>query len=366
MINKRASHLDNPITHQYIKHPLTTLTQFNRNPRPWHMPLFVAFAISFPVMVGAYLGDLRMGLLASLGAMVILNLPYTGSLLSRMTTVLACSFGMVACFAVGLVAHNVPILTIPLMFFVTFWCTLFSRYYKLPPPAGLFIIMASAIALFMPAPVSQIPQLIGVVALGALFAGMVACFYALLLIYNKPVLPVNTPMPVREILGDTLIVSAFIALSLLLALWLEMPKPYWVPMSCYVIMQGMNFQSMWIKQIHRIVGTAIGMLLAWLLLSVHLSDMGVALGIFGMMFCIETFVVRHYGVAVIFITPLTIFLAEYSAVQPTAISEIIVTRFWDTVLGCLMGVLGGIVILSPMVRQKLQVIVDKIVAKLPI
>ncbi len=226
--------------------------------------------------------------------------------------------------------------------------------------------MASAIALFMPAPVSQIPQLIGVVALGALFAGMVACFYALLLIYNKPVLPVNTPMPVREILGDTLIVSAFIALSLLLALWLEMPKPYWVPMSCYVIMQGMNFQSIWIKQIHRIVGTAIGMLLAWLLLSVHLSDMGVALGIFGMMFCIETFVVRHYGVAVIFITPLTIFLAEYSAVQPTAISEIIVTRFWDTVLGCLMGVLGGIVILSPIVRQKLQVIVDKVVAKLPI
>ena len=83
-------------------------------------------------------------------------------------------------------------------------------------------------------------------------------------------------------------------------------------------------------------------------------------------FCIETFVVRHYGVAVIFITPLTIFLAEYSAVQPTAISEIIVTRFWDTVLGCLMGVLGGIVILSPIVRQKLQVSVDKIVAKLPI
>ena len=91
MINKRVFHLDNPITHQYIKHPLTTLTQFNRNPRPWHMPLFVAFAISFPVMIGAYLSDLRMGLLASLGAMVILNLPYTGSLLSRMTTVLACS-----------------------------------------------------------------------------------------------------------------------------------------------------------------------------------------------------------------------------------------------------------------------------------
>lgn len=330
------------------------------------MPLFAAIAISCPVMLGAYLGAFPMGLLASLGAMVILNLPYTGSLLFRMTTVLACSFGIVASFAIGLVAHSLPVLTIPLMFFVTFWITLFSRYYKLPPPAGLFIIMASAIALFMPATLVQIPQLIGVVALGALFAGMVACFYSLLLMVNQPVLPVPSPVPVREILGDTLIVSVVIALSLFAALLLHMPKPYWVPMSCYVVMQGMNFQSIWDKQVHRIVGTVMGMLLAWLLLSLQLSAMGVAVCMFGMMFCIETLVVRHYAAAVIFITPLTIFLAEYSAAQPSPINAMIAARFWDTLLGCMIGVLGGMVILSPSVRKKLQGLVDSIVAKLPV
>lgn len=355
-----------PISHHYIKQPLASLTTFKRNPRPWHMPLFAAIAISFPVMVGAYLGDLPMGLLASLGAMVILNLPYVGSLLFRMTAVLACSFGMVASFAVGLVAHSLPVLTIPLVLCVSFWITLFSRYYKLLPPAGLFIIMSSAIALFMPIKTAQIPQLIGVVALGSLFAGMVAFLYSLLLIYNKPVPPVPAPAPVHEILGDTFIVSVFIALSLLVAMLLNMPKPYWVPMSCYVIIQGMNFQSIWIKHIHRIVGTAIGMLLAWLLFSLHLSDMGVALCMFGMIFCIETFVVRNYAAAVIFVTPLTIFLAEYSAVHPSAIDDIVITRFWDTVLGCTIGVLGGSVILSPVVRAKVQVIVDKVVAKFPV
>lgn len=121
--------LNHAVLHQYIKQPTTSLATFNRNPRPWHMPLVAAIAVSFPVLVGAYLHNLAMGLLASLGSMVILNLPYAGGLLFRMTAVLACSFGMVACFAVGLIAHRVPILTVPLMMFITFWITLFSRFF---------------------------------------------------------------------------------------------------------------------------------------------------------------------------------------------------------------------------------------------
>ncbi len=356
--------LNHAVLHQYIKQPTTSLATFNRNPRPWHMPLVAAIAVSFPVLVGAYLHNLAMGLLASLGSMVILNLPYAGGLLFRMTAVLACSFGMVACFAVGLIAHRVPILTVPLMMFITFWITLFSRYYKLSPPGGLFIIMAAAIALFMPASFSQIPDFIGLVALGALFSGIVACFYSLILVYGNTVAPVPEVMPVQDVLADSAIVSIFVALSLMVALVFEMPKPYWVPMSCYVIMLGMNFQSIWTKLVHRLVGTGVGILLAWLLLLLSPDAIGVAMIIFAVMFCIETLIVRHYGAAVVFITPLTIFLAEYSAAQPSPINEIIATRFWDTAAGCLMGILGGLVILSPAIKQKSQMVVNKVLNKL--
>lgn len=358
--------METNLSHDLIKTPIVSFAQFNRNPRPWHMPLIAAVAISFPVFVGVYFGNLAMGLLASLGAMVVLNLPYVGSLLYRMTAVLACSFGMVACFSVGLIAHIVPSLTIPLILFITFWVTLFSRCYRLSPPAGLFIIMASAIALFMPVSLPQIPQLIGVVTLGALFSGMVTCVYSHILLWNSSAKAVNPVADMHDVLADTLIVSVFVALSLWIAMVLDMPKPYWVPMSCLVVIQGMNFQSIWIKQFHRILGTVIGMGVAWLLLSLHPQGYGVALAIFAMMFCIETLVVRHYGMAVVFITPLTIFLAEYSTPNPSPISEIIATRLCDTVLGCLIGVLGGLVILSPTIKQKLQIVVDKVLARIEV
>lgn len=84
-------------------------------------------------------------------------------------------------------------------------------------------------------------------------------------------------MPVQDVLADSAIVSIFVALSLMVALVFEMPKPYWVPMSCYVIMLGMNFQSIWTKLSHRLVGTGVGILLAWLLLLLSPDAIGVAM-----------------------------------------------------------------------------------------
>ncbi len=40
---------------------------------------------------------------------------------------------------------------------------------------------------------------------------------------------------------------------------------------------------------------------------------GVAVAILLLMLCIEALVDRHYGLAVIFVTPLTIFIAEYGS-----------------------------------------------------
>ena len=69
----------------YVKHlatgELSHLLTVNQSRRPWHMPIIAAIAISFPVFVGAYFGALSSGIKASLGAMVILNLPLVGSLL---------------------------------------------------------------------------------------------------------------------------------------------------------------------------------------------------------------------------------------------------------------------------------------------
>jgi uncharacterized membrane protein YccC len=62
-------------------------------------------------------------------------------------------------------------------------------------------------------------------------------------------------------------------------------------------------------------------------------------------------VVRHYAFAAIFITPMTILLAEAATLGHGSPSALIQARFLDTVLGCFVGLVGGICLHSPRFRD---------------
>lgn len=118
----------------------------------------------------------------------------------------------------------------------------------------------------------------------------------------------------------------------------------------------MHLRTMWIKQLHRLLGTIVGMAVAGWMLSWGLSQWGVAASILAMMLLIESLVDRHYGLAVIFITPLTIFIAEYgsaSMVAPIA-EEVMRARMLDTALGCVAGLGGGLAMHSMRLRRPLR------------
>ena len=75
------------------------------------------------------------------------------------------------------------------------------------------------------------------------------------------------------------------------------------------------------------------------------------------MLCIESLVDRHYGLAVIFITPLTVFIAEYGSGLPPSqqlYQEVIQARMLDTALGCIIGLIGGIAMHSAKLRAPLH------------
>ncbi len=345
----------------YVKHlatgELSHLLTVNQSRRPWHMPIIAAIAISFPVFVGAYFGALSSGIKASLGAMVILNLPLVGSLPYRLVTVMTWGFAMSLCFALGLVAQQLPFLRLPVFALVAFAVIVLGRYYRQPPPAGLFVMMAGAIALFIPMPLVQVLPATGLVMLGSGFAMVMALLYSLFLLATRP----SAPAPIYTYEPDTIIesmiVTGFVSLALLTALVLELSYPYWVAVSCFIIIQGIHLRTMWIKQIHRLLGTLIGVGLAGWMLSWGLPMWGVAVTILAMMLCIESLVDRHYGLAVIFITPLTIFIAEYGSGLPLApqlYQEVMRARLLDTALGCLIGLSGGLVMHSPTLRAPLR------------
>ncbi|CAN6959412.1 MULTISPECIES: FUSC family protein [Psychrobacter] len=344
---------------------LAHLLTINRSKRPWHMPIIAAIAISFPVFVGAYFDALSSGIKASLGAMIILNLPLSGTLPYRLVTVMAWGFAMVLSFALGLIAQQIPVLRLPIFALLAFAIIILGRYYRQPPPAGLFVMMAGAIALFIPVPLAQVLSATGLVMLGSGISMLLALLYSLFLLATRPIVPAPIYIYEPDMISDSLIVAGFVSLALAIAILLEMPYPYWAAISCFIIIQGMQLRTMWIKQVHRLLGTLVGMAVAGWMLSWGLSIWGVAIAVLMMMLCIESLVDRHYGLAVIFITPLTIFIAEYgsvSLVQPVA-EEVIRVRMLDTTIGCVVGLSGGLAIHSNRLRVPLRQIENWMLAR---
>ncbi|MGI9339336.1 MAG: FUSC family protein, partial [Psychrobacter sp.] len=240
---------------------------------------------------------------------------------------------------------------------VAFAIVFFGRYYNQPPPAGLFVMMSTAIALFIPVPLTHIVAATGLVMLGSGFALIMALLYSLFLLATRKRtnLPAQSYQP--ETISESIMVAGFVSLALSIALVLAMPYPYWAAVSCFIIIQGIHLRTMWIKQFHRLLGTLIGMGVAAWMLSWQLTLWQVAAVILVLMLCIESLVDRHYGLAVIFITPLTVFIAEYGSGLPPSqqlYQEVIQARMLDTALGCIIGLIGGMAMQSAKLRAPLH------------
>ncbi len=321
---------------------LAHLTLVQSSDRRWHMPLAAALASGVPLLIGAWLDQLAWGLTASLGGTIFLYLPTT-TMHHRMVWLMACSFGMAACYALGLAGHLYPAATIVLLTLIASLVTMVCRLYCVGPPGSLFFIMVAAIGAYSPIPVQALPQQLGLLTLGCLLACLIAFAYSL---YSVR-LQAPSPAPGLSLRGpefvvlESLLIGAFVGLSLALAQALNMERPYWVPVSCLAVIQGASLRAVWVKQVHRLVGTALGLLLAWALLSLPQDKWLIAGMVMLLTVIVESLVVRHYGLAVIFITPLTLFLAESAQPGLLVPDRLMMARFVDTLLGCLVGLAGA-------------------------
>jgi uncharacterized membrane protein YccC len=134
-----------------------------------------------------------------------------------------------------------------------------------------------------------------------------------------------------------------------------------VPVSCLAVIQGVSIRAAWNRQLHRILGTSLGLILTWALVEVTTGRWAIAGAIVLLTFVIETAVVRHYGFAVIFITPLTILLAEAATLGQGSPASLVEARFLDTIIGAMIGFAGAACLHNPTVRQSLGALLRRIV-----
>jgi hypothetical protein len=330
---------------------LVQLMTIRASDRVWQMPFAAALASGLPLLIGAYFDHMDYGLVSSLGGLVFLYLPST-PLYHRMVSVMACAFGMAACYTLGLMSHLFPPLMVPVLTFIAILVTMVCRFYDIGPPSSLFFIMAASIGAYSPVALLQLPLMVGLFTMGCLLACLIGFFYSLYMLRShapREIAPL--PPPTFDfVVFDAVVIGAFVGISLAAAQALHLQKGYWVPVSCLAVIQGASMRAVWNKQLQRVLGTSIGLLVSWGLLLLQLDKWSISLAMMAMTFVIELTVVRHYAFAAVFITPLTILLAEAATLGHGSASALIQARFFDTVLGCLIGLVGGFCLHSPRFR----------------
>lgn len=313
--------------------------------RPWMVPASAALAIGLPLLAGAAAGRLDWGLVASLGGLVILYLPAT-VLWHRLIVVGGCAVAFTTCYGLGWLSQFTPALTIATLSLLTFGITILGRYFGVGPPGPLFFVMVAAIGANTPVPQEIFLPRLWLVAAGSLGAWLIALSYSVYALRRR----VPRPLPERPadvanyVFVDSAVIALAVGASLAFADLLQLEKPYWVPVSCVAVLQGANLRAVWNRQVHRVVGTSLGLLLAWGFLALPLGPWSLSLILMLLTFAIETAIVRHYAFAVTFVTPLALLLAEAATQGNVPASSLLRARFVDTIVGCLVGFLGGFVL----------------------
>ena len=197
--------------------------------RRWQMPFAAALASGLPLLVGSAFGHLDYGLVSSLGGMVFLYLGNT-PLHHRMVVLMAAAFALTACYALGLASQFLPMMRIPALIFATVLVSMACRYFQLGPPGSLFFVMAASIGAYTPiSPPDLLPQRVGLLFLGTLLACLVAFGYSVYCLRQKAV-PPAPPLPRPSfdfVVFDSLVIGAFVGISLGLAQALQLERPYW-------------------------------------------------------------------------------------------------------------------------------------------
>lgn len=122
----------------------------------------------------------------------------------------------------------------------------------------------------------------------------------------------------------------------------DFTRSYWIPLSCVAVMSGASMVATFHRALQRSIGTIIGILIASCILYFKPSGYPIALFILLFTATIELFIVKNYGLAVIFITPNALLLAETITGGEFSFFHFSSARIIDVAIGSAIGLIGVI------------------------
>lgn len=145
------------------------------------------------------------------------------------------------------------------------------------------------------------------------------------------------PIEVRRLV--TLAARYFIATAVAgtIATGLHIGHSYWAMLSAAVVMAGLTRWNQVVRGAHRIIGTFIGLGVYAVLSLLSLGEWQTVAVLLVLEFLTELLVIRHYGIAMIFITPMALLMTTFGLQVNT--TALVADRAVETVVGVAVGVL---------------------------
>lgn len=304
------------------------------------------------LFIGYFSGNMQVGTFWALGAFAFLYyLPIpTKFLIQRVARVGIC---IILGFFLGAVSTFVPWMIPVTISLISLFGFIIFRIIDAPKPGAFFVIMVSSMATGTSLDLAGILNATSYVAYGVIAAIISAVTVGML--HRRligEIKPYN-PIPFREKFNYTLknepklFISSIhhagiIFFATYIGMSLGLGNPYWVTISCAAVLQGKELIVIFQRNVQRIIGGTVGLLLGIILFSLNLSVLSTIIIITVLNLFVEYCMVRNYGLANFFTNPLSLLLASLSS--GAFVNDLVSYRFSGLVLGSLIAFIGAAII----------------------
>lgn len=337
---------------RFLKKEFPKFFRLKPSNRSWHIPVLAGLAVGIPLLTGYYFNDIQSALTASLAGLVILYIPAKGNIMEIMVSMFVCCFGMIFAHSLGVVLSFNDWIG-PLVFGVFSMIAYYvSRYFNLKPPGSFFFIMIAAMAIGLPHHFEDIPRSIGLFTIGTLNAVALTFTYSIIFLRKTKNTANTSSIKINHYvnLTESAIVGVFMMLSIFLGKISNLDYPYWIPISCLAVLQGVNTYHIWKRGLHRILGTITGLFIAWGIFTFVKDPLGICICIIALQIMVELLIVRHYALAVVFLTPMGILLAETGSPKALDPNDLLKMRLIEILIGSILGGIGGYFLYNERIR----------------
>lgn len=309
-------------------------------------------SVALPMLIGLWSGNMKFGTLGALGAFAFLS--YTPLHIPKLAKrILKAGLGIMAGFYLGLLSTLIP-WTIPIAIsFVSLAGFLVVRCLQIPNPGAFFLIMVSSMGTGMKLEFSQMLPAVGYVGGGVLASILMAVLTGYINQYylKRPVEDNHKSYKERikyaiEHDSDLLLTSIHHAGIIFFAAYISQAlgfmNPYWVTISTAAVLAGKEIRIVFYRNVQRIVGGLVGLIIGFYLLSLHLDVIPTIILIVIFTFLVEFCMVRNYAVANFFTNPVSLMLSHLSS--GLFITDLVQYRLLGLVVGSIIGFIGAALI----------------------